>query len=37
VLDNGTLVGKGTHRELLASCPTYVEIVQSQSEAKDAA
>jgi len=37
VLDNGTLVGKGTHHELLASCPTYVEIVQSQSEAKEAA
>ncbi len=37
VLDNGTLVGKGTHQELLASCPTYVEIVQSQSEAKEAA
>ncbi len=37
VLDNGALVGKGTHRELLASCPTYLEIVQSQSEAKEAA
>ncbi len=37
VIDNGTLVGKGTHHELLASCPTYVEIVQSQSEAKEAA
>jgi ATP-binding cassette subfamily B protein len=37
VLDDGALVGKGTHRELLASCPTYVEIVQSQSEAKEAA
>lgn len=37
VLDNGTLVGKGTHRELLASCPTYLEIVQSQSEAQEAA
>lgn len=37
VLDNGELVGKGTHRELLASCPTYLEIVQSQIEAKEAA
>jgi len=37
VLDNGALVAKGTHHELLASCPTYVEIVQSQSEAKEAA
>jgi ATP-binding cassette subfamily B multidrug efflux pump len=37
VLDNGTLVGKGTHAELLASCPTYVEIVESQSDAKEAA
>ena len=30
VLDDGRLVGKGTHDELLASCPTYAEIVQSQ-------
>jgi len=37
VLDNGTLVGKGTHAELLASCPTYVEIVESQTDAKEAA
>ena len=37
VIDDRTIVGKGTHRELLASCPTYVEIVQSQSEAKEAA
>ncbi len=37
VLDNGTLVGKGTHAELLASCPTYVEIVQSQSDRQEAA
>lgn len=32
VLDNGTLVGKGTHQELVASCPTYAEIVTSQTE-----
>jgi len=37
VLDNGQLVGKGTHRELLASCPTYVEIVQSQTDTAEAA
>jgi ATP-binding cassette, subfamily B, multidrug efflux pump len=30
VLDNGSIVGIGTHRELLDSCQTYVEIVQSQ-------
>ncbi|NUT94863.1 MAG: ABC transporter ATP-binding protein [Saccharothrix sp.] len=30
VLDNGAVVGVGTHRELLDTCPTYVEIVQSQ-------
>ncbi len=30
VLDDGRLVGAGTHRELLASCPVYQEIVSSQ-------
>lgn len=30
VLDDGELVGSGTHDELLASCPTYREIVESQ-------
>ncbi len=30
VLDSGEVVGHGTHDELLESCPTYVEIVQSQ-------
>ncbi|GAA0223301.1 ABC transporter ATP-binding protein [Saccharothrix mutabilis subsp. mutabilis] len=30
VLDNGSVVGVGTHAELLDTCPTYVEIVQSQ-------
>jgi ATP-binding cassette subfamily B multidrug efflux pump len=30
VLDNGSVVGTGTHRELMDGCPTYVEIVQSQ-------
>jgi ATP-binding cassette subfamily B multidrug efflux pump len=30
VLDNGSIVGIGTHRQLLDTCPTYVEIVESQ-------
>ncbi len=30
VLDDGRMVGQGTHDDLLATCPTYVEIVQSQ-------
>ncbi|MFF0579162.1 ABC transporter ATP-binding protein [Streptosporangium saharense] len=30
VLDDGVVVGRGTHDELLDSCPTYVEIVESQ-------
>ncbi|ONI84811.1 multidrug ABC transporter ATP-binding protein [Saccharothrix sp. ALI-22-I] len=37
VLDNGTVVGIGTHRELLDTCPTYVEIVQSQLTSEQAA
>ena len=30
VLDDGLLVGKGTHDELLQGCPTYQEIYYSQ-------
>ena len=30
VLDGGSIVGKGTHAELLQSCPTYREIALSQ-------
>lgn len=30
VLDNGAVVGMGTHRQLLDSCDTYREIAQSQ-------
>jgi ATP-binding cassette subfamily B protein len=30
VLEDGRIVGQGRHQELLASCPTYAEIVQSQ-------
>lgn len=35
VLDDGKLVGKGTHKELVHSCETYRQIAQSQlSEAE---
>lgn len=30
VLDEGRLVGKGTHKELLRTCPAYREIAESQ-------
>ena len=30
VLDDGVLVGQGTHQQLLASCPVYQEIYYSQ-------
>jgi ATP-binding cassette subfamily B protein len=30
VLDDGRVVGRGTHHELLAGCDTYAEIVASQ-------
>ena len=30
VLDEGRIVGKGTHKELLASCQVYKEIARSQ-------
>ena len=30
VLDEGKIVGKGTHEELLLNCPTYYEIASSQ-------
>lgn len=30
VLDDGMLVGKGTHKELLKNCETYKEICLSQ-------
>ena len=36
VLDAGRVVGNGTHEELLASCPTYQEIVESQMTAEEA-
>ena len=37
VLDDGSIVGLGRHHELLETCPTYVEIVQSQLAAEPAA
>ncbi|MEI8408731.1 MULTISPECIES: ABC transporter ATP-binding protein [unclassified Kribbella] len=37
VIEDGAIVGKGTHQELLDSCPTYVEIVESQRSAEEAA
>ena len=37
VLEDGELVGRGTHDELLAECPTYAEIVQSQIGERSAA
>ncbi len=35
VLDEGELVGVGTHQQLLDACPTYVEIVESQLAAEE--
>jgi ATP-binding cassette subfamily B multidrug efflux pump len=37
VLENGVLVGRGRHDELLDSCATYQEIVSSQLTAEEAA
>ena len=37
VLEHGEIVGSGTHEELLADCPTYAEIVDSQLSAAEAA
>ncbi|MDJ0664628.1 MAG: ABC transporter ATP-binding protein [Acidimicrobiia bacterium] len=34
VLEDGQVVGLGTHDELLATCPTYQEIVDSQLKAE---
>jgi len=36
VLDDGAIVGLGTHDELLRDCPPYVEIVESQLSAEAA-
>jgi ATP-binding cassette, subfamily B, multidrug efflux pump len=37
VLEDGAVVGVGTHEELLGSCPTYVEIVESQQAMEEVA
>lgn len=37
VLDGGRLVGKGTHKELLQSCPAYREIAESQLQKEELA
>ncbi len=34
VLEDGAIVGIGTHDRLLETCPTYVEIVESQLKAE---
>ena len=36
VLEDGRVVGRGTHEELVAECPTYQEIVASQHSAEEA-
>ncbi len=37
VLEDGEIVGRGTHQELIDTCPTYAEIVQSQIGEREAA
>jgi ATP-binding cassette subfamily B multidrug efflux pump len=37
VLDDGRITGMGTHDELLRTCETYKEIVESQLTAEEAA
>jgi ATP-binding cassette subfamily B protein len=37
VLEDGRVVGQGTHDQLLDSCETYQEIVESQRSAEEAA
>lgn len=37
VLEDGRVVGLGTHEQLLESSPTYLEIVQSQLTVEAAA
>jgi ATP-binding cassette subfamily B protein len=35
VLDEGRVVGRGTHHDLLRECPTYLEIAESQLSARE--
>jgi ATP-binding cassette subfamily B protein len=37
VVDDGRIVARGTHEELLETSPTYAEIVESQLSAEEAA
>ncbi|WRS30994.1 ABC transporter ATP-binding protein [Actinomycetaceae bacterium MB13-C1-2] len=37
VLEDGHVVGQGTHSELLRTCPTYQQIVDSQESREEAA
>ena len=37
VLEDGVVVGRGTHASLLEDCPTYQEIVRSQLAAEEVA
>jgi ATP-binding cassette subfamily B multidrug efflux pump len=37
VLEDGEMVGQGTHEDLLDTCPTYAEIVQSQIGTREVA
>ena len=37
VLDEGKIVGKGTHKELLKTCPEYREIAESQLSKEESA
>ena len=37
VVDDGRIVGRGTHASLLEDCQTYQEIVASQLSAEEAA
>ena len=30
VLEDGEIIGRGTHERLIETCPTYLEIVESQ-------
>ena len=34
-MDEGRIVGSGTHTELMKSCPTYQEIARSQLSQKE--
>ena len=37
VLDEGKIVGKGTHKELMENCPVYEQIARSQLSEKEIA